>query len=124
MGAPQLAVKAGRSPTSGGCDARGRRTGTNAQTFGDKYARLAREVADHSAVERMGECDHGVAAFDQVELDLDHLVDGIAPEQTEHDHRHGEGDADDSKRAAQGRPAKLRIVRTRRGVSTLADSNP
>ena len=34
------------------------------ETFGDEYARLAREVADNSAIERVGEGDHGVAAFD------------------------------------------------------------
>ena len=49
----------------------------------------------------MREGDHGVAAFDQVELDFDHPVDGIAPEQPEHDHRHGKSDTDDRECTAQ-----------------------
>ena len=70
-----------------------------------EHARLAREVADDAAVERMREGHHRVAAFHQVELDLDHLVDGVAPEQAEHDHRHGEGNAENGRapRATGGR---------------------
>ena len=69
--------------------------------LGGKHARFAFEIADDPAVERMRERHHRVAALNQVELDLDHLIDGIAPEQAEHDHRHGEGDPQGCQERAQ-----------------------
>ncbi len=96
----------------------------DALSFDDEHARLAREVADDGAIERMREGDHDVAALDQVELDFDHVVDGVAPEQPEHDHRHREGDADDGQRgcAADARQY-CESSCIRRGVSALADSS-
>ena len=92
----------------------------DALPFDGKDARLACKVADDGAIERMREGDHGIAALHQIELNFDHVVDGVAPEQAEHHHRHGEGNADDGQRAVRnGRPAILRSIMIRRGLSTL-----
>jgi hypothetical protein len=67
----------------------------DALALDEQHARLARQFADDGAVQRMREGHRHVAALDEAELDLDHVVDGVLPEQAEHDHRHGERDAED-----------------------------
>ena len=70
----------------------------NALPFDGEDTWLACKVADDGAVARLRERNHRVAALDQIELNLDHMVDSVPPEQAEHHHRHGKGNANDGQR--------------------------
>ena len=77
-------------------------------------AALMREVPQDRPVDGLRKGEHGVAAFDQIELDIHHPVDGIAPEQAEHDHGHGEREAENGQRRMERGALRYGAGSTRR----------
>jgi hypothetical protein len=79
----------------------------NALALDRENAGFAAQVANDVSVGRTWKGYGHVPTLYQIELNVDHVIDGITPKQSEDHHRHGKGDSHDRQRGADGPPSDV-----------------